>query len=106
MLMVMAQVRRSRAARGRSPKTSFTPIAVMKALEVSVSPRGSPRRSVSWKLETPMLVVVDLPAPFSSFVEMFVRRQQSPCCAFADESRCSMRREETPFMLARRCSRR
>jgi len=92
MLRVMAQVRRCRAARGRSPRTSFTPIAVMQTLGVSVSSRGSPRRSVSWNLETLLLLGIVLPAPFPPFVELFDRCQQSPCCAFADESRRSMRR--------------
>ena len=75
MLRVMAQVRRSRAARGRSSKTSFTAIAAMKILEVSPSSRGSPRRSVSWNPETPLLVGVVLPAPFPPFVELYARRQ-------------------------------
>jgi len=106
MIRVMPQVWRCRAARGRSPKTPFTPIAVMQTLEVSLTPRGSPRRSVSWKLETPLLIGVVLPALCPPLAERVVRCQQSPRCAFADESRCSMKREERPFMLARRCSRR
>jgi len=56
VLRVMAQVRRSRTARGKSPKTPFKPTVVMQTLEVSVSPRGSFRRSVSWKFEAPLLM--------------------------------------------------